>query len=82
MKIKSENDHRLWIRFSDGRQIQLGPDAVVEVADSGLLIIKHSDYLVNVYPPNSWVQIKLVDPVGLAASALCATGFSSLVPDP
>ena len=82
MKLKSQNDHQLWIRFSDGRQIQLATDASVEIADSGLLIIRHSDYLVNIYPPNAWTQIKLVDPIGLAASTLCATELTSLVPDP
>ena len=82
MKIRSEKNHELWIRFNNGRQIQLGENTAIEVTDCGLLVVTHSDYPMTIYPPTARAQIKLVDPVAMAAAALFGNGLNVPVPSP
>jgi len=60
MRIKSDTAYELWITFLDGRQIRLDQDSSVEIADSGLLVLKHANHQVTIYPPNSLVKFKLL----------------------
>jgi hypothetical protein len=82
MKIKSDTAHELWITFLDGRQINLDPDSLIEISDSGLLVIKHSNHQVTIYPPNSWVKVKLVNPVVQLASSMLCNGLGVSIPSP
>ena len=82
MKIKSDNAHELWITFLDGRQINLGPDSSIEISDSGLLVIKHSNHQVTIYPPSSWVKVKLANPVGRLVSTLSCNDLGVSIPSP
>ena len=42
MKLKQSDTQQAWLQFTDGRQIQLHKDAVIEITDSGLLFITYS----------------------------------------
>lgn len=82
MKIKSDIAHELWITFLDSRQIKLGHDTSIEIADSGLLVIKHANNQVTIYPPNSWVKVKLVNPAGRLVSILSCNDLGISIPSP
>ena len=82
MKIKSDLAHELWITFLDGRQIRLGQDSSIEIADTGLLVIKHSNNQVTIYPPNSWVKVKLLKPAGECVATLPSKNLGISVPSP
>ena len=60
----------MWLQFTDGRQIELHRDAIIEISDSGLLFITLSDYQATVYPPHTWLYLKVNDPAGQAAAIL------------
>lgn len=70
MKLKQSDTQQVWLQFTDGRQIQLHKDAVIEISDSGLLFITLSDYQATVYPPHTWLRLKVNDPAGQAAAIL------------
>ena len=70
MKLKQSDTQQVWLQFTDGRQIQLHKDAVIEITDSGLLVITLSDYQATVYPPHTWHRLRVNDPAGQAAAIL------------
>ncbi len=70
MKLKQSDTQQAWLQFTDGRQIQLHKDAVIEITDSGLLFITLGDYQATVYPPHTWLRLKVNDPAGQAAAIL------------
>jgi len=82
MKIKSDLAYELWITFLDGRQIKLGQDTSIEIADSGLLVIKHANNQVTIYPPNSWVKVKLMQSAVECVATLQSRGLGISVPSP
>jgi len=82
MKIKSDMAHELWITFLDGQQIRLGQDSSVEIADSGLLVLKHSNNQVTIFPPNSWVKVKLLKAAEQSVVTLPSKGLGISIPSP
>ena len=70
MKLKQSDTQQVWLQFTDGRQIQLHKDAVIEISDSGLLFVTLSDCQATVYPPHTWLRLKVNDPAGQAAAIL------------
>lgn len=82
MKIKSDITHELWITFVDGRQIRIGQESSIEIADSGLLVIKHLNHQVTIYPPNSWVKVKLLKLAEQSVRTLPTQGLGISLPSP
>ena len=70
MKLKQSETQQVWLQFTDGRQIKLHKDAVIEITDSGLLFITLSDYQATVYPSHTWHCLKVNDPAGQATAIL------------
>ena len=82
MKIKNDQIYEVWITFEDGRKIKLGNNDAIEIAESGLLVIRHSTRQVSIYPPNSWVRIRFVNPINETGDVLSHQGLGVSMQSP
>lgn len=65
----AEGEVTVWITLID-RKYQLGPDDTFEVLSSGVLRVIRAHGGQMYYAPHAWSQVKVSDPVAVAASIL------------
>lgn len=75
-KLKCSAGEKFFLRLTSrgGQSVPISEDAVVEVSDAGVLAITFDEYQTRIYSPNAWLEVRKIDPAGMATKTLLRSG--------